>query len=67
MLNEVDDVWVGYPAICTCGQGDGYSGKLEGEAFDRVSISLPGWQRALVDAVVAAQPRTIVVFMCVVF
>eukprot|EP00041_Stephanoeca_diplocostata_P022185 m.526765 g.526765 ORF g.526765 m.526765 type:complete len:381 (-) comp22004_c0_seq8:315-1457(-) len=43
--------------------GDGFSGKLEGEAFDRVSISLPGRQRELVDAVVAVQPHTIVVFM----
>jgi beta-glucosidase len=39
----------------------GSSGAWESEGFDRPDLSLPGRQRELVEAVIAANPRTVVV------
>ena len=41
----------------------GTNATIEHEARDRTSLGLPGGQQALVEAVVAANPRTIVVLM----
>ncbi|MGB0111938.1 MAG: glycoside hydrolase family 3 C-terminal domain-containing protein [Ilumatobacteraceae bacterium] len=39
----------------------GTNSKVESEGYDRSSLGLPGQQNALVDAVVAANPQTIVI------
>lgn len=39
----------------------GTNAKVESEGFDRTSLALPGHQDALVEAVVAANPRTVVI------
>ncbi len=39
----------------------GSNGSWESEGFDRPDLSLPGRQRELVEAVIAANPRTVVV------
>jgi beta-glucosidase len=39
----------------------GSNGSRESEGFDRADLSLPGRQRELVEAVIAANPRTVVV------
>jgi len=44
-------------AIVFVGTGD----KVESEGFDRATLALPGAQDALVEAVAAANPRTVVV------
>lgn len=43
--------------------GDGNKHKLEGEAHDRVKITLPGMQLQLAQEILKAQPNTIIVFM----
>eukprot|EP00935_MAST-01C_sp_MAST-1C-sp1_P001016 g1016.t1 len=45
------------------GAGHSNSDAAEGEAHDRVDIGLPGSQKQLVKAVLAAQPKTILVLM----
>jgi beta-glucosidase len=39
----------------------GLNGSYESEGFDRPDLSLPGRQRELIEAVIAANPRTVVV------
>jgi beta-glucosidase len=62
---EVADQWE--RAVAAAGRADvavvvvGANGSWESEGFDREDLSLPGQQRHLVEAVIAANRRTVVV------